>query len=631
MAQEKIVNLKVTDNIDETTSSVKSLRTQLREAQQDVAQLSDKFGATSKQAIEAAKRAAQLKDAIGDAKALTEAFNPDAKFKAVSSSLTGVAGGFSAITGAMGLFGEESKEVEKAILRVQSAMALASGLQAVGEARDSFKQLGAVAVNALKGIKNGIAATGIGLFLVALGAIVAYWDDIKEAVSGVTTEQRKLNEASKVSFDTKVKELETISAQDNVLKLQGKSEKEILAIKIKKTDEAIALGKVELLNIATTNKALKAAEERNFNYLKTFTKYAVEASILPLRILAAPIDLLIGTVNKVATTLGFSKVTAININDEISKLSDLGAAKLAGFVFDPVKVEANGNEVLKKQQDALLKIQNDRAGYILQGQAIDKAAADKAKAAQKEKDKEDARLREESLKAGDKLIQENYDYERKKNKVIEDERAKHLNNLVTTNLNARSKEISDNDAARQAELEAEKENTEAKKKIKEEEFAHNQLLLNATANGLEVVSDLIGKNTAAGKATAVAAALINTYAAIAGQLRAFAGVPIPGYAIVQAVATGLAGFAAVKNILKVQVPNGGGGGAAPAGAASGGISAATPPAPPQFNVVGTGGVNQVAQAFSNNQQQPIKAYVVSNDVTTAQSLDRNIVKSASLG
>jgi hypothetical protein len=64
----------------------------------------------------------------------------------------------------------------------------------------------------------------------------------------------------------------------------------------------------------------------------------------------------------------------------------------------------------------------------------------------------------------------------------------------------------------------------------------------------------------------------------------------------------------------------------------GGISASPPSitsAAPSFNVVGTSGVNQIAQTVGN--QQPVRAFVVSQDVTTQQALDRNIVKSASLG
>jgi hypothetical protein len=138
MAETKVVNLEVKTNVE-------PLKKQLREAQKEVEALAAKFGATSDEAVKAAKKAAELKDAIGDAKALTDAFNPDAKFNALSGSLSGVASGFSAVQGAMGLIGVDSKNVEATLLKVQSAMALSQGLQGLGEARDTFKQLGAVA------------------------------------------------------------------------------------------------------------------------------------------------------------------------------------------------------------------------------------------------------------------------------------------------------------------------------------------------------------------------------------------------------------------------------------------------------------------------------------------------------
>jgi len=115
MAIEKVIDIKVQGNVNE---AVGSLRSQLRQAQQEVAALSDKFGATSAQAIEAAKRAGELKDRIGDAKALTDAFNPDAKFKALTSSLSGVAAGFSAYQGALNLAGVENKNLEESLLKL---------------------------------------------------------------------------------------------------------------------------------------------------------------------------------------------------------------------------------------------------------------------------------------------------------------------------------------------------------------------------------------------------------------------------------------------------------------------------------------------------------------------------------
>ena len=71
---------------------------------------------------------------------------------------------------------------------------------------------------------------------------------------------------------------------------------------------------------------------------------------------------------------------------------------------------------------------------------------------------------------------------------------------------------------------------------------------------------------------------------------------------------------------------GGGAGSAPSGGSATGGGAA-----PQFNVVGNSGVNQLADVMNTKEQTPVKAYVVPSDVTTGQSLDRNIIRNASLG
>jgi len=206
---------------DTTTTSfakseerVVSLKAQMRQAQQEVAELSIKFGATSVQAIEAAKRASELKDAIGDARDLTEAFNPDAKFKALSGSIQGVVGGFTAVQGAIGAFGVKSEEVEKALLKVNSAMALSQGLQSVGDSVDSFKNLGTVikdstafqflynrattiatavqtafgvatnvTTTGFKLLRGAIISTGIGALVVGLGMVIANFDSISAWIS----------------------------------------------------------------------------------------------------------------------------------------------------------------------------------------------------------------------------------------------------------------------------------------------------------------------------------------------------------------------------------------------------------------------------------------------------------------
>ena len=184
-------------------------------------------------------------------------------------------------------------------------------------------------------------------------------------------------------------------------------------------------------------------------------------------------------------------------------------------------------------------------------------------------------------------------------------------------LNEFKQQSDEQDVARAKEISA------ARIEITNEEEAAKRAALEGYAGALSTISGLISQETAAGKGLAIASSLINTYAAITGQLDAFAKVPVPGYAIAQAIATGVAGFAAVKKIASVKVP-GGGGGSSQTG------SMPTTPTPPAFNVVGASGETQLADAIGGQTQKPTRAFVVSNDVTTAQELDRNIIEGASI-
>lgn len=174
-----------------------------------------------------------------------------------------------------------------------------------------------------------------------------------------------------------------------------------------------------------------------------------------------------------------------------------------------------------------------------------------------------------------------------------------------------------------------KENTEARKQLAEEEAKAKELMLQKGGEALAKASELLGESTASGKALAVAATTIDTYqsavSAFKGMTAAIPGpVGIAAGAVAAAAATA-SGLATVKRILAVKVPSKGGGGgvAAPAGGAP---TTATP----QFNLVGNTGVNQIAATVGQD-VAPQRAYVVSGDVTSAQSLDRNIVQNATIG
>ena len=179
--------------------------------------------------------------------------------------------------------------------------------------------------------------------------------------------------------------------------------------------------------------------------------------------------------------------------------------------------------------------------------------------------------------------------------------------------------------SRQTNLSRDKEIADAKIEISNTEAEAKKKNLDDTANVLESFSAIAGKETAAGKAFAVAAATINTYRGVSDALAAVTVTPFEtALKFANAAAIGVAGIANVKKILSVQVPGGSG------GAPSGGVPTTTTSQPPAFNVVGASGETQLADAIGSQTQRPSRAYVVSNDVTTAQEMDRNIIEGASI-
>ena len=181
--------------------------------------------------------------------------------------------------------------------------------------------------------------------------------------------------------------------------------------------------------------------------------------------------------------------------------------------------------------------------------------------------------------------------------------------------------------SRQANIEADTALTEAKMNLNKAEAESEMELLGAISGALNGLSALAGENAEAQKAIGVAQAVIDTYI---GANKAIAQGGIVG--AISAVGIIASGLANVQNILTTKIPkpepsNVGGGGTRS-------ISSPTPTAAPQapsFNIIGGGAQNQLAGLLADQGSQPVKAYVVSNEVTTAQSLDRNIVESATLG
>jgi hypothetical protein len=734
------------DGLDAAGQSVGSFKKQLREAQADLVSMADKFGLASSQAQAAAMKVAGLKDSIGDAKALADTFNPDKKFVALGGAVQGVVAGFSAYSGAMGLLGVESKETEKLLLRVQSAMAIQQGLSGIAGAVDSFKLLGTTivqkVVTAFSTLRGAIISTGIGALVVGLGILIANFDKVKEALGFATVAQQAYNdtlEDYQGGAKTAIEKTNQVRAAFDNAKAGVLSKKE--ALEIYNTTLGDTLGKAKNLEQAEDLYNKKAGVYIQIMGLKAqanalFAKSADEAA---KGIVAANEDnvglfdkfksavlLQIGSVAGATTVIaeGQKKGTALAQENAKKNSEDLYQAGLK-----------LGTQAEKLERDNAIKITDIKEKTVAKAKKIDdKAAKDKLEAAKKAEE-----IRVQQLKNSDALIEENRllavkdtftksqlelegkhqkeidvqlaflnskeinkeEYEKrallidKKYKILqgdlltakeikdeEDRKAKEAKDNEAIKV-TREKELTDLKAHSEAKLaevlrvnaasgddspeaaylkiqniaaakivaeneayEIEKEQKKgqlgalelleqnhannlvkindeaavAKKAIAQKEFEHRQLMLKATADGLTALSDIIGKETAAGKAMAVAASLINTYSAIAGQLKAFSGVPIPGYAIAQAIVTGLAGFAAVKNILKVQVPKGGGGGGSTGSASLSMPSvSATAPLAPQAQVtnLSQSSINAVGNAAN-------RAYVLETDVSNNQERIRRL-------
>ena len=176
--------------------------------------------------------------------------------------------------------------------------------------------------------------------------------------------------------------------------------------------------------------------------------------------------------------------------------------------------------------------------------------------------------------------------------------------------------------------------SKAKDKDAEDEKKRDKILerqkIATVANTMGAIANLLGKNSKAGKALAIGQALINTYLGITEVLSTKSTLPEPFATIsrIGNIATVLAtGMQSVKSIQSTNPQS-------PSGGASisprGGGGEASPQAP-AFNVVGASVTNQLAEAIGEQTQQPVQAFVVSNDVSTAQELDRNIIQGASIG
>ena len=375
-------------------STVKSFKTQLKEAKIEAQQLVATFGEFSNEALIGQQKVADLSDKMEDFNDRVKALNPD-KFAKVQTVVTGVASGFSAAQGAMALFGSESEDLQKTLVKVQGAMALAQGLEGLGKVQQQFMAIGksitGPVIAAFKSFgaaaRTAIASTGIGVLLVALGGIVAYWDDIKMALTGVNKETEKLNKATSDNLKKSKEQTDQFELQVNSLKLQGKSEKEIEELRIKAYDNEIERN-IERLNfLKTTQKAQVDAVQSNFEFVNT-----------GLKIFQAPLIALLKIIDVARKALG-----------QESDLANQATESVASLLFDPKATKEKSDAEIKAVDQAIQELKSRRDASRLSIKKAEQETTKIAKENSKSLIKTEAQLQAQLLVDNAKTLQEKID------------------------------------------------------------------------------------------------------------------------------------------------------------------------------------------------------------------------------
>ena len=695
MAEKKVIEIEIQDNS-------KTLKQQYKEAVLEVQKLADAFGATSIEVQNASKRAAELKDQIEDVNDAIQSQKGEGAFIALGKSVSAVANGFSAVQGAMGLVGVESEEVQQAMLRVQSAMALAQGLEGLEDAGRAFKQLGAVvksttiftaAYNFVMGISNketatnvglteadsvakvglgattvgvttattgattamklfrlALIATGIGAIIVLIGLLIANFDKVTKVVTKLSGYVIKaydyfdqLGTGIKVLIgiffpmigiiygaikaleyfdiiDTKNERNMSARHEANMRRVDKSLAKQEQQRKAKKKayDEETGSIDRQIKLLEAQGKSTEALEKLQLKRSLTNQRELIKEARLNLQILRA-------------TNIG-------GVNDEMIEETKTAIAEMKqGILNTENEIKIARIEGAKETKDATKDSEKEKQGVIIDTYALQQSIL--------------ADMNAKELKALDDIDKANAE----SNKLKKQQEVDYLNEIEALQeqnfqfgLTEQQREIqSVNDkyftleelAKGNAEELAiiEKAKTDElsviNDKYTKEQIATAQSVqrskLQMTADAFGAIGSLIesfnAKDEASarkqfqiGKALNLASAITNTYLGITDALAKDG--TFPGSRFIAAGTVATTGLASIVKIASTQFGSGGGGGNNPVPTGGGGVIA------PNLNVVGDTGINQLATL----QQQPVKAYVVSNDITSAQQFDLKVQQTASL-
>jgi len=539
--------------------------------------------------------------------------------------------------------------------------------------RDSYEATKLFNVS-LKGMRTALIATGVGAFIVALGTVVAYWDEIKGLISGTEKELGEFrNASSKTGTDLKILlnqvERNKIS-QEDLSKTVEKANKKYKGLNLaldengkitSKSVEAIyskidaleRIAKVEALASLRAEQETKILEakikaekillEEGFKDIQDFENRKDEFARVQEGRYKGSIDS-----SKLRTKAALQD--AVNAFAEVEKEGRIVLDKLADYAGDKGDVNKlfGDSEVYEEKTEEVEEFFEKTEDLFIKRQEFE----EKARLATINTEKE---IRAEELlqveKQYEDLLQKARNYYGEDSELVAEllttkqEKIVALETKFAEEDETRRKEQEDKEKERELEKEAKEEERRQKqearqKKLEEdrEKAAKKQIELDKSVqmaklgiaqNTMNLIGQIAGEGSKLGKAMAIGQATISGYEGVQNAFTTAQDSPItigfPAYPFIQA---GLAGAFAAANIAKIASTK-------PTGSSGTGGLKATASAPqpqsPSFNIVGQGAGSQIAAALGQQQQQPVQAYVVSQDITTAQSLENVIIQGATLG
>ena len=604
----------------------------------------------------------------------------------LGGAIQGAVSGFAAVQGAMGLLGSESEQLEKTLLKVQSALAIAEGVRGIRENIGYFKQLGSTVTGVFNNMTKSakiFTATGIGL---AITAVATLTDVFKSTTKETNNYRKAVDQTNAVTQKAIENAANELSALDQ---LQGTLEDETLTReeKNKAVDDLQEKYPSLLKNVSAEKlsiEELNAAVANNIKLAEARARISAAESLraqkyteilqeeIGLQDLRREVEEQRIKAQKEAE-LGFAVNEQINLRvlesrletreknisalkEEVQQIDGLTAADKK--LLDSTQKVAEAYEDKTKKQTKSAKQINDLSRQI-EDEQIRRIADEEAReiklletTAKRRKEDLEKQLKERTITAKQEraLVTEietnlELDIEAVRKKYFELRKQADLARLneiqdfkaveATTALNSLQDQLNKEILLRKAAADKEKE-IEAQKaalRKRNQEFA-----VESTKQSLDLIinlTELFGKKSEKAarrafniqKGAQIASATIDTYRnAVSAYGSQFVPVPDPSSPVRGGIAAGIAVAAGLANIAQIasQKFEGGGGGGAVAEPSTAGLEGGA--ITPQFNVVGDSGINQLAQL----QQQPVQAYVVSGEVTSAQALDRNRVKNATL-